>query len=264
MPLIHRPPARTPRQRCIRRIEEIVGRDKIRVLYLPDEDDRINGVEDSVYRRPYVHNVTPQGRLTRQGYGWLLAFDPTALHSITIPDTDSLSTITPGGADRGFSFVVAAIVVDTALNRTLMAKYNTGGTQRERLLHVSPTDTLRFFLYDESLDVIPFIASNAAITQAALKVFGATYTAATGGATAASDMAAYQDGSVIATTVTNAGTYVAMENTTAPVTIGALDAATGQYHSGSIGLALDCDALSAQQHRSIVADAMNPYLQVKL
>ena len=81
---------------------------------------------------------------------------------------------------------------------------------------------------------------------------GKTYTAATGGATAANDITLYQNGAVIASTATNAGTYVAMENGTEPVEIGSNLTHTANYFDGSMALVAVCQkALSAADHLAI-------------
>ena len=60
-------------------------------------------------------------------------------------------------------------------------------------------------------------------------------------------MLLYQDGAVIASTVTNVGTYVAMENTSAVVAIGALSEGIQGMDGTMAMVALVAGVLSAAQ-----------------
>lgn len=85
-------------------------------------------------------------------------------------------------------------------------------------------------------------------------LFGATYSAATGGATAANDITLYENGLVKASSATNDASYVAMEDTTAVGMIGAADlnAGSSQWMEGTLSLVVICQkALSASDHWAI-------------
>jgi hypothetical protein len=97
-------------------------------------------------------------------------------------------------------------------------------------------------------------SSDAAITQGSWRLFGATYSAATGGATAGNDISLYQDGAVIASTPTNNASYVAMGDKGGPVEIGSIIAHTAHFMDGSLALIAVCQkALSAADHAAIAA-----------
>ncbi len=89
---------------------------------------------------------------------------------------------------------------------------------------------------DESATVGAFRASNANPTTTAWSLLSGTYSAATGGATAANDMTLYQNGAVLASTATNNAGYVAMENLAAVVEISAQSAHTAGFVFGSLAL----------------------------
>ena len=137
------------------------------------------------------------------------------------------------------------------------------GSDREWVLEVQADDTLAFRVRDDSAATLATRASDAVITQDAWHLFSATYTAATGGATAANDMTLYQDGAAIASTATNSGTYVAMENLTAPVRIGTRSDGAS-FFSGSMALVvISAVALSASDHWAI-KKLVNSYFALSL
>ena len=188
--------------------------------------------------------------ISYQGNGILVSFNGTDQYATT-PDTDDLS-FGDGTTDSPFSIVALANITNTAANRGLVAKYSgVGAATQEYLFYIVSDDTLRL-LIDSAVPASAFRTSDAAITQGALGLFGATYTAATGGATAANDITLYQNGAVIASTATNnsGGTYTAMSNTGRLVEFGAWGAANTL--PGSAGFAaIYAAALTASQHLQI-------------
>lgn len=232
----------------------------LRALWLPAPTDTT--ATNSL--RPWTQSASIQGRITYQGNGILVSFNGTDQY-VTTPDTADLS-VGNGTTDGPLSLAVLANVTDTATNRMLLAKgAYSSGTAYEYALLVNTADALRFDIYDVSSGGEPRRISNAAITQGSVSLIGATYTAATGGATAANDMTLYQNGAVIASTATNAAAYVAMENGTAGVGVGQdVGPEVNLYFSGSIGFAaIYAAALTAAQHRQI-ANLAAEYYQVTL
>jgi hypothetical protein len=73
-----------------------------------------------------------------------------------------------------------------------------------------------------------------------------------------------QNGAVMATSPTNNASYVAMENLTAPLELGSLDAHTTQYFDGTYGFfALYTKTLTATQHAGL-AQLCRQYFRVTL
>lgn len=205
--------------------------------------------------RVWTHANTQTGRWTRLGYGGLVSFNGTSDRLTGVDATD----LSPGdgSTDSAFSVVVMGNVTDTAAYRSLITKSTLTGPLREWLFDITNTDTLSLTLFDQSASTpgaSPSAISTAAVTQGSVTLLGATYTAATGGATAANDITLYEKGAVKASSASNEVAYVAMENTTAGVTIGDFAGAT-QWFSGSMGFAAfwKGTALTAAQHKAIAS-----------
>lgn len=202
--------------------------------------------------------------VTAQGNGILVSFDGVDQY-VSTGDTADLS-VGNGTADGPLSIAALVNVTDTAANRVITAKGAfSSGTAFEYALLVNTADALRFDIYDVSSGGEPRRISDAAITRGSLALLGATYSAATGGATAADDMTLYQNGAVIASTATNAAAYVAMENGNAGVGVGQdVGPEANLYFAGSIGFAaIYAAALTAAQHAQI-ADICRDYYEVAL
>lgn len=202
--------------------------------YLPHRDDVLTST-DPWSGRIWTADASMAGQITALGLGSQRTFNGTS-NNLTTPDTDNLS-FGNGTVDSAMTLVALANVTDTAAVRRIIGKYNSAGTLREWLFGVNSSDNLVFLTYDESLDVTPSRTSDGAITQGSWKLFAATYSVATGGATAANDFTLYQDAAAIASTANNAATYVAMENTAAVVAIGSLSEG-GQNLTGACAMGL--------------------------
>lgn len=236
------------RRLLIADLARIVGATNVRAFYVPSPTEGLIVPDALVPARLWTHGATPAGRIRPLGKGAALTFNGTSDY-ITTPDAADLSFGT-GAADSAFSIVALANVTDSAAVRLLFSKRDT--SNREYRLHLDTTDKLTLQLTDESAAAQPFRVSDAAITQAAPTLFGATYSVATGGATAANDMTLYQNGAVIASTATNVGAYVAMENLAAAGEVGSDTAHTANFFSGSLALMLLVAAnLTANQHAAL-------------
>lgn len=229
-------------------IAAIVGSANLRFLFAPKSGDTTTTTDLSANARVITQGVSAAGRLTQVGFGQLETWDGSTNYA-TINDANDLSWGN-GLVDNPFSVAVLANVTDTAAIRELITKYSAANL--EYLFRVEADDTLSFKLEDSSVPAEPIRQSTTAITQGAVHLFGATYSAATGGATAANDITLYQDGVVKTSTATNAGTYVAMENLTQKVTIGGRGGGANSPMSGSFYMALMCaGALTVAQHLAI-------------
>lgn len=218
-----------------------------RMLWLPDAADSATSIDQSLNGRTLTADAAMT--LAASGLGYYRAFNGTSQY-LTTPDTASLS-FGNGTADSAFSIVAVANVTNTAAARQIVSKH-VASNNAEWQLNVSAADALLLAVFDASAGVLAFRASDAAITQGSWAVFGATYSAATGGATAANDMTLYQAGVAIASTATNSGSYVAMEDVTAEVAIGAGTNHTANFFPGSMAMVAVCQKnLTASEHWAI-------------
>lgn len=241
----------SPRQRFVRELTAICG--DVRFLWTPDGGDRAVSVDASPFRRPIVWDADVQARLSRLGLGWAQVFDGSDDVG-TVADSPSLSFGT-----QALSVVAVANVTDTASARTFVAKRNVATPAREYRLIAGGGDALAMMLFDEDNDVEPFRNSDAAITQGAWAMFGASCANPTG-ATAVTDTVLYENGAVKASTAFNEAAFEQMRDTTAELLIGGDSA----LMTGSMALVLICaGALSAAQHAAIKA-AVNRYFGLTL
>lgn len=224
----------------------------VRLLWTPKSTDTTTATTSDLNGRTVTWDATVAARLSVQGSGYKQTFSGTAQYG-SVPDTANLS-VGNGTADGPLSFIVVANPTDTANARTLAAKYNTGGNVIEYIFKLDTADKLALQLADASAGVNPIRTADAAVAMGALHTYHGTYSAATGGATAASDIALYVDGLAVASTATDEATYVAMENTTATGMIGQMQIAgtPSQLMQGSMALVLiSATNLTAQDHWNI-------------
>lgn len=232
-----------------------------RLLWMAQSGDTTTSTGKSLNQGTITWDATVAARLSALGLGYAQTFDGSANYG-TVPDADIYS-FGNGTTDSAFSVVALANVTNTAVARRILTKYNNGATAREWHFSVTGSDTLTLTLYDESVDKVPNRTSNAAITMGSWALFGATYSAATGGATAANDITLYQNGAVLASTATNDVSYVAMENLGASLAIGA-QADPTLYFQGSLALVALCQkSLTASDHWAIKS-LINYYFALSL
>ena len=152
-------------------------------------------------------------------------------------DTANLSMIS-GGVDAAFS-IGCIFLVSPGNSGTLMAKFDVAGTLREYKLDIQAND-LRFTVYDESVDAQEGVRTTTALNDGQFYSGIVTYSGVGGdGAGAAADgMIIYIDGAAVADTDIDDANYVDMEDTTAPLMIGATDdkAAPATEFTGRIAL----------------------------
>lgn len=250
----------TPRQRFIRELLGIGG--DVRLLWTPSPTDAaVSRSSEDGLGQLITWDATVIGRISQMGNGYAQTFAVASSQYGTMADSGSLS-FGIGTADRPFSIVTLANVTNTAANREIASKNNT--SNREWSFRVTSADVLLLAMIDESAGVTASRASDSAITQGSWRLFGATYTAATGGATAANDVTLYQDGAAIASTATNNAAYVAMENLGASVEIGSATAHTANFMDGSMALVMVvARALLVSEHLAIKT-ACNRYFGLTL
>lgn len=236
-----------------RRIHGIAGFGNARLVVTPRSGDTTTTIDLSPSGRIVTWDGDISSRLTRSGRGWFQSFNGTSQYG-TMPDAPSMS-FGNSLVDSPFSGVVLANITDTAAYRVMLAKYNFGAGNPEYAFQIRDTDdALMLLLADKSTGNTAVRASSAAITQGSPRTFHWSYDGG-GGATAGNGIVLLQDGATIASTATNGASYVAMEDTSAAPSIGAL--ADGlSFFAGSIGFAaVFAGYLSPAQHRQITVTA---------
>lgn len=173
-----------------------------------------------------------------QGRGWMYDMDGTTQY-IDLGDSDLLS-FGDGSNDEAVSWFGMIEVVDTANNQYVICKRDSS-IAREWNVTILTNETFAFSIWDDSVtNVFSGVVTNAALSTG-LHSFVATYTGV-GGATAGNGMKIFIDGLEVACTVTNDASYVAMENTSVHVFVGARTNATPlpadfmQGKQGNIGI----------------------------
>ena len=231
-----------------------------RFLWLPVSSETTTSTDRSLNARTLTYNATFASQYSALGSGVAASFDGTTDYGST-PDAANLS-FGDGTVDSAFTLLMLANITDSAAERALLAKYTTTGAQTEWLWALTSGDKMAVYLNDTSASAQPSRLSDAVVTQGAWKLYGATYSAATGGATAANDITLYEDGRVIASTAANDALYVAMEDTTSVVEVGARTAAS--FLPGSAGFAaIVAGNLSASNHWAI-KELINGYYGLSL
>lgn len=124
------------------------------------------------------------------------------------------------------------VTADT--NRKVILAKHDNSTQAEWILDFSDTETVRLLLRDESASVNTTRLADAATTTGVWHHIVVTYDGA-GGATAGNTITIYQDGAVWASTATNDGSYVAMEDLTAVVGLGTRSDGANFYNGEMLG-----------------------------
>ena len=149
------------------------------------------------------------------------------------PDIGYFSRDDFGGAN-GLSIGVWANVTDTATARIMVSKWDdSGGAElREWEFYINSSDLLTFGTADESVNVFPNRRSDAAITMGELRFFVVTYNGAGGGSNM-NGATLYDNGTVLASTANNEGTYDGMEDLGVQPAIGRIFG-SGLFFSGSM------------------------------
>lgn len=196
------------------------------------------------------HDATYQTMTTgdqlNKGLVWSLDFDGGD-DQLTILDHADFTFSVTDTDDQPCSFGGWVEVVLSAGWQSVVGKWDdSGGAQlREWLLQLDNVEKLNFYLYDESLNKLPYAYTTTALS-AGWHFVVATYDGG-GGATAANGITIYIDGISVALTVTNNVDYVAMENTTTTPTIGS-NIGTATPWQGDMGFVFVANSeLTAQQ-----------------
>ena len=235
-----------PRQRFILDVAQVVVVNNIRAFNLTQVGEGAV-VLDAVANRSHTHINTPNGRISPLGRGASLAFNGTTDY-LSTPDTADLTFIETATMS-GFAVMN---VVDTAANRDIFSKSTTSNTEYI-WSSANGTDFPTFFAQDDSVAITVQRNANATLTHAVWCTQGFSYDG-TGGATAMNGVTLFLNGAVNASTATNSGSYVAMEDKAAAFLIGAQNAGATNFMNGSMAMQLLVAAnLSAAQHAALNA-----------
>ncbi len=224
------------RYNFISALHKIVGHERMRLLWLPKGTDTTTTTSADRYARTITYDATITARLSALGLGYAVSFNGTSQYGST-PDVDVLS-FGDGLNDQAFSILALINITDTAGGRYILAKNatTTGATQQEYMLYVGSTDLAVFLLYDDSAGTAYVGRQKAtAVTQSTWILLSATYD----GTRNPTGCALYENTTRIDGTSLAAGTYIAMENKTCPVYLGAVVGTAGTaggFFAGSMAM----------------------------
>jgi hypothetical protein len=238
------------RRRFVGGVIDVVGRSNIRAFYVPSPTEGAVALDEVIAGRTWTHANTPSGRITRQGNGFVVAYNGSS-DLMTVPDANDLS-FGDGTNDSPFSVVSMMRTPSIATGGSLLIKF---ATQLEWGFQIV-TSKPRLFMRDESVPVSTSRLADAALLDNRWYVLGASYSDVTGSATAGDDMLHYVDGQVVASTATNNAGYVAMENQTHPVLVG------NATFGGQLGFSLLVGALLSAAQMSAISNAAYSYYRL--
>lgn len=223
----------------------------LRAVWLPIATDTTETVTEG---RTWTYDADISGSITVQGNGVYITFNGTSNNADT-PATANVS-FGNGTVDSPFSGCVLASLTNQATQRGMLGKYSTAAAgNREYVFNVDSGEKFAMFLYDASANAQPIRRADAVVATGALKLFGWSYSAATGGATAANDITMYLNGALVASTAINDASYVAMEVKAAALNVGggqSTGAGADEFFAGPMAFAaLYAANLSVIQHASI-------------
>jgi hypothetical protein len=198
-----------------------------RCLYMQNEDPGAGTLYDSSGQG---HDGTYQGSMTtgdrvKKGVGWALDFDGTDDY-VDLGNGNDFS-FGDGTDDEDVTWFGVIEVVDTALSQTIISKWDQHdtGESREWKIYLLSNEIFRLVQYDESLNV-QCIRGTDSVLSIGWHSFVIT-SPGDSGATAMDNVKIYIDGVVVPSTAINDASYVAMENSTSPMWIGAIELTGG-------------------------------------
>lgn len=181
-----------------------------------------------------------------KGFVWALDFDGTDDYLYRADDDDF--SFGNGTTDSDFTISGWVQVVPFTVAQYIADKWNGDTAQREWLFRINTDETLGFYAKDESAGKVPQRITASALSSGWHFIAVVYNSSAGSGATFATGLTLYVDGVATAgDTVTNEALYVAMENSTSEILVGALNGTTvGNYWKGDMGaLIVEKSALSS-------------------
>ena len=207
----------------------------VKRLWVPKSSDGTTSTDASRNAATLTHAATIAGRMSQLGSGLAVSFDGVADYS-SYPDAADL---THGDSSTDEAFTVVTLLNPTALsgNQEICSKFDTstGATQKEWRTFCSGAS---FFAnsQDDSAGARIGRSSSSNLSNATWALMTSVYD----GSGVAAGWATYKQGTQWDTTDDTSGTYVAMENKTSVVYIGASKgaAAMTNYFSGKVAMNL--------------------------
>jgi len=170
---------------------------------------------------------------------------------IEIADADNLS-FGNGTSDSPFSLALW-LKSDTAGNVRMIVKAD--GTPQEYAFTAGSAGTPNLNLCDGTISNRIQIASQTALTQGIWQHWAVTYD----GSGSHANSKIYLNGNAVSTTTSSSGSYVAMENTSAPVFIGKHEVTSESFTNGKMDdVAIFSKALSASEVSAIYNSNIYP------
>lgn len=190
------------------------------------------GYESGSGRTWTYNNTTTADKIT-EGNTYVIDMDGTDDY-LSTPDTDDMSFDDSGS--NPFS-VGGWVQVDTTGSQTILSKWDasSGSEAREWDFELS-SGAPALVCYDESANQQVYRLADSALTNSTWYFVVITYDS-TGGATAMNGVTVYVNGVEVASTASNDGSYVAMENLGATPLVGARTGASSveQLYEGDLG-----------------------------
>lgn len=195
-----------------------------------------NGTESDLSGQGHTVTYTNTSDFTsgdqlHKGFVWSLDFDGSNDY-VTVTDANDLS-FGNSSTDEAFSVGMWVEVVVGNTYQDVWAKWENTGSNIEYIGLIGDDEKFYVYLADVSSGAYPWTVTNSALT-AGWHYIVFTYDGA-GGATAINNAKTYVDGIQVATTGTNAGSYVSMENTSAAFTVG-VRSGGANWFTGDLGV----------------------------
>lgn len=247
----------SPRERFMRRVSLYAG-DRVRHIWTPRLGDGLKVTDGTGNLITWA--AAPV--ISSLGKGFSQAFDGAADRGIMADFAHH--SFGDGTTDTAFTVVVLANVTNTAAARVMVSKFDAAAAAAEWGFQIASTDSVQLQVFDQSAGVSATRTSNDPITQAAWKLFAATYSVASGGATAGNDMLLYQDGTAVTSSAGNNAAYVAMENLTTGLNIGGRGGTGSLWFAGSLALTLLVPGVLSAASINSIKSEVNAYFGLVL
>ena len=231
------PPPGTPggiarRNEFIALLQEITG--DLRLLWLPSISDTATTTGACKNASVFTYDATIAARISVLESGVLVSFNGSSQYA-TVPDSAEFS-FGDGVSDEAFTLFSVVNQTATATIKNVLTKYDvtTGLTKREWTYNFEAAEKVGLYLFDESVGARIGRVADAALATATNLFTAATYD----GSRSSAGIRLYSAAAVVASTASDSGTYVAMENTASLVRLGIIQAAAapGEYFNGSMGM----------------------------
>ncbi|KKM64515.1 hypothetical protein LCGC14_1500640 [marine sediment metagenome] len=227
-----------------------------RLLWMPKSTETTTSTDLSRHAATLTYDATFAGKYTRLGSGLYATFDGSA-DEADIPDSDIYS-FGDGVADQAFSIIALVNPADASSSAILTKR--SSSSVREYSFWLNTSDYPELLLWDESLNGTIAVADATALTQGSWAVLGATYD----GSGAATGIALYKNALRVDDTDNSTGSYTAMENTNALVSLAAQDTTPVALFDGSIACVAQCAKHLSVDEMWAIKELMNGYYDLSL